>query len=166
MEKLKKAELKKLEKIISKYEGENGSLVSVLQEIQRELGYIPQQGFRLISEKTAVPQSQIYGVITFYDQFRLEPHGKYTIKICHGTACYLCGAKDITDSLSDELGIKVGETTDDRLFTIETVSCLGACGLAPVMMINDETFGRLTPRQAKRVIRVTKNKKQEDKNGR
>ncbi len=156
MERIKKADLKKLEKIISKYEGENGSLIPALQEIQRELGYIPQEGLRLISEKIAVPESQIYGVITFYARFRLKPQGKYTIKVCHGTACYLSGAKDITDSLSDELGIKVGETTDDRLFTLETVSCVGACGLAPVMMINDETFGRLTPRQARR---ITKKKK-------
>lgn len=156
MEKIKKTDLKKLEKIISKYEGENGSLIPALQEIQRELRYIPQEGLRLISEKMGIPESQIYGVITFYAQFRLKPHGKHTIKVCHGTACYLSGAKDITDSLADELGIKVGETTDDRLFTLETVSCVGACGLAPVMMIDEETYGRLTSRQARR---ITKKKK-------
>lgn len=158
MEKIKKADLKKVEKIVSKYEGENGSLIPALQEIQRELGYIPQEGLRFISEKTGIPESQIYGVITFYAQFRLKPHGKYTIRVCHGTACYLSGAKEITDSLADELSIKVGETTDDRLFTLETVSCLGACGLAPVMMINEETFGRLTSKQARRIVRNKKMK--------
>ncbi len=156
MEKTKKADLKKLEKITSKHEGENGSLIPALQEIQKELGYIPQEGLRLISEKTGIPESQIYGVITFYAQFRLKPHGKHTIKVCHGTACYLSGAKDITDSLADELGIKVGETTYDRLFTLETVSCVGACGLAPVMMIDEETFGRLTSRQVRRIIKKKK----------
>lgn len=158
MKDFKRSELQKLKKIISKYEEENGSLIPLLQEIQRELGYIPQEGLRLISEKTGIPESQIYGVITFYDQFRLKPHGKYIIKVCHGTACYLSGAKEITDSLCDELGISVGETTDDKLFTLETVSCLGACGLAPVMMINEETFGRLTTRQARRIIKKKKMK--------
>ncbi len=158
---MKNVWLEKLKKIILKYEGENGSLIPVLQEIQKELGYIPPDGMSLISKKTGIPVSQIYGVITFYDQLRLKPHGKCIIKVCHGTACYLSGAKDITDSLSDYLGIKVGETTDDKLFTLETVSCVGACGLAPVMMINDETHGRLTPRQAQKII---KEKKHKDKN--
>lgn len=142
-----------LEKLIEREKNDAGSLIPILQGAQNIYGHLSEEVLEKISEKLNVPLSQIYGVGTFYAQFKLEPHGKHVIKVCYGTACYVNGAEEITQTLAKKLNIKVGETTDDKLFTLETVSCLGACGLSPVMMINSETFGRLTPKQTREIIK-------------
>lgn len=135
----------KLDAILQKYQGAKGSLIPVLQEVQNAYGYLPKDVMENMAEKMDIPISQIYGVATFYSQFHLKPRGKNIIRVCQGTACHVRGAKAILQELEDELKIKAGGTTPDLLFTLETVACIGACGLAPVLMINDNTYGRLTP---------------------
>lgn len=135
----------KLDEILKKYQGVHGSLIPVLQEVQNSYGYLPKNIIERISEKMDIPSSQIYGVVTFYAQFHLKARGKNIIRVCQGTACHVRGAKAILQELEEELKIKAGETTEDLLFTLETVACIGACGLAPVLMINENTYGRLTP---------------------
>lgn len=135
----------KLDEILQKYQGAKGSLIPVLQEVQNAYGYLPKDVMENMAEKMDIPISQIYGVATFYSQFHLKPRGKNIIRVCQGTACHVRGAKAILQELEDELKIKAGGTTPDLLFTLETVACIGACGLAPVLMINDNTYGRLTP---------------------
>lgn len=151
----KKANFRKLDDILDKHKGEKGVLITILQEVQHAYGYLSEEILEHISNHTGVRLSQIYGVVTFYGQFRLHPCGRYMIKVCHGTACYVSGAAGISEDISKELGIEVGETTKDSLFSLETVSCLGACGLAPVMMVNEKTHGRLNPESATEVIRKT-----------
>ena len=153
---LEELDLTKLDKILDKYKDQVGALIPVLQETQKTYGYLTEEILEKIATDSDVPLSQVYGVCTFYSQFKLAPHGQYVIRMCHGTACYVNGAKGVTDSIADKLDINEGETTEDRLFTLETVACLGACGLAPVMMINDETFGRLSSQKALKIVRKIK----------
>lgn len=141
------------ESLFRQYEGKKGSLIPLLQGIQDIYGYIPRIAFEKISERTGIKLSDIYGVATFYAQFRLTPAGKYIIKVCHGTACHVQNANDLTDSLKEALKINDGETTHDGLFTLESVACLGCCSLAPVMMIGDETFGKLTGKEAVKIVK-------------
>jgi len=135
---------------------QNGSLIPLLQSAQDTYGYIPEKIIYYISELVNIPAADIYGVITFYSQFRLKPLGKNIIRICEGTACHVNGAKSILSVLQDELGISVDETTDDGIFSLQSVACLGCCSLAPVIMINDETFGNLTTDKIKKVIKKFK----------
>ena len=135
------------------YVGEEGKLIPALQKAQDSDGYITRETILEIHGSSGIPLSNIYGVATFYSQFRLDPVGKYVIRVCHGTACHVSGANDITKKLEDLLEIKTGETTEDMLFTLETVSCLGCCSLAPVIMINDDTYGNLKPGDMKKIIR-------------
>ena len=128
-------------------------MIPVLQETQDIYGYLPREAFERLSYKLNLNLSDMYGVATFYAQFRLEPVGRYIIKICHGTACHVQNAGTITEALEEALKIKDGETTSDGLFTLESVACLGCCSLAPVMMIGDDTFGKLTGKEAVRVIK-------------
>lgn len=134
-----------LQGILDKYAGVKGALIPVLQEAQNAYGYLPKDVIQFIAEKMAVPVSQIYGVVTFYAQFHLNPRGKNIIRVCQGTACHVRGAKHILKALEDTLQVKAGGTTPDLKFTLETVACIGACGLAPVLMVNDDTHGRLVP---------------------
>ncbi|MBM3317221.1 MAG: NADH-quinone oxidoreductase subunit NuoE [Candidatus Eisenbacteria bacterium] len=136
-----------------RYDGAPGELIPLLQSAQEHFGYIPRRAIRYISEATHIPESAIYGVITFYSQFRLQPMGKHVVRICAGTACHVSGSKLLIESVQDELGIEVGETTADGLFTLFTVACLGCCSLAPVMMVGEETHGRLTPASVRRILR-------------
>lgn len=145
--------LSRLREILDKHRNDTGFLIPVLQEAQDAYGYLSEDVLEAISTEMSVPLSQIYGVTTFYSQFRLHPHGREIIKVCHGTACYVSGAEGITRGIAEELGIKVGETTEDRLFTLESVACLGACGLSPVMMIGDETYGRLNSQRARETVK-------------
>jgi NADH:ubiquinone oxidoreductase subunit E len=132
--------------------GEEGRLIPLLQRAQETDGYITRE--RIARSTLSVdPASQIYGVTTFYAQFRLHPVGKNLIRVCHGTACHVSGANDITKAIEDTLGVCNGETTPDRLFTIETVSCLGCCSLAPVIMVNHTTHGNLTEKEVKKVLK-------------
>ncbi len=135
---------------------QEGSLITLLQSAQDSYGYVPEKVIHYISELVEIPSSEIYGVLTFYAQFRLKPMGKNLIRICEGTACHVNGAKTVLSVLQDELGISVDETTDDGLFTLQSVACLGCCSLAPVMMINQETHGNLTTEKIKKVIKSYK----------
>lgn len=136
--------LAQLDELLAKWQGVKGALIPVLQEAQNIYGYLPKEVIRHIGEKLSIPTSQIYGVVTFYAQFHLAPRGKNIIRVCMGTACHVRGAKAILTAIEDNLQVAVGKTTPDLKFTIESVACIGACGLAPVIMINDDTHGRLT----------------------
>ncbi|MBD3370954.1 NADH-quinone oxidoreductase subunit NuoE [Candidatus Fermentibacteria bacterium] len=136
-----------------RYDGQPGELIPLLQSAQDHFGYIPRRAISYIASVTGIPESEVYGVITFYSQFRLRPMGKYVIRACAGTACHVSGASSILDAIQDELGVESGETTEDGLFTLTSVACLGCCSLAPVVMVNDETFGRLTPASVRKVVK-------------
>jgi NADH-quinone oxidoreductase subunit E len=135
------------------YQGEGGVLIPALQQVQTEDGYISRERIAEIHQKTGIPLAHIYGVATFYAQFRLRPVGRHVIKVCHGTACHVAGANAISRTLEDHLGIGNGETTPDRLFTLETVACLGCCSLAPVVMINKQTHGNLKTTELRKLLR-------------
>lgn len=137
--------LAQLDAILDKYQGMKGALIPVLQEAQETYGYLSKEVITRIGEKMNIPTSQIYGVVTFYSQFHLNPRGRNIVRVCQGTACHVRGAKAILKALEDTLKITAGQTTPDLKFTLETVACIGACGLSPVMMVNDDTHGRLTP---------------------
>jgi NADH-quinone oxidoreductase subunit E len=136
---------------------QQGALIPLLQSAQDSYGYIPEKAIHYISEVVGIPAAEIYGVITFYSQFRLRPLGKNVIRICEGTACHVNGVKSIIQTIQNELGISVGETSEDGLFTIQSVACLGCCSLSPVIMINDETHGNLTIKKTKEVLKKYKN---------
>ncbi len=138
--------------VIDKYIDMHGALMPVLQEVQDAYGYIPEPCVHLIAERLNVYTSQIYGVLTFYAQFHLEPRGKYIVRVCMGTACHVKGAGRIADTLKERLGIGHAETTEDLKFTAEYVACIGACGMAPVIMVNDGTYGSMTVQKMDEVI--------------
>lgn len=148
-----KIDLRLLDPVIKKYKGKKGNLIPLLQGAQDIYGFIPREVFVKLSAETGIPLSDMYGVATFYAQFRLNPVGKHIIKVCHGTACHVQNAVEITESLEEALRIRDGETTEDRLFTLESVACLGCCSLAPVMMIGDQTYGKLTGNEAVKIIK-------------
>jgi len=145
-------QFEKLDEILKKYQGIKGALIPVLQDTQHAYGYLPREVIQNIAEKINIPVSQIYGVVTFYAQFHLKPRGKNIIRVCQGTACHVRGGKAILAAIEDILKIKAGGTTPDLMFTLETVACIGACGLAPVLMINDDTHGRLTPETTAEIL--------------
>ena len=130
-----------------------GSLITILQKTQEIYGYLPEEAICCISERTGIAESEIMGVATFYTQFRLTPVGKYLIMLCQGTACHVNSSELILQTIKDELGIDDGETTEDGLFTLKCVACLGCCSLSPVMMINDDTYGSLTPDKTKKILK-------------
>lgn len=142
-----------LEPLIRKYIGKKGNMIPLLQGTQELYGYLPRKAFEKISEETGLELSEMFGVATFYAQFRLNPVGKNIIKVCHGTACHVQNAKEISEAIEEALKIKDGETTEDRLFTLESVACLGCCSLAPVMMISDQTYGKLTGNESVKIIK-------------
>jgi NADH-quinone oxidoreductase subunit E len=135
------------------YVGQEGRLIPLLQQAQQADGYLTRERLVAIHRETGVPLSSIYGVATFYAQFRLTPVGKNLVRVCHGTACHVAGANDISEAVEKHLGIKNGETTPDRQFTIETVSCLGCCSLAPVVMVNNDTHANLTEKQVPKMLK-------------
>lgn len=141
------------------YRGEAGVLIPLLQKFQVEEGYISRERIAEIHRKTGVPLSRIFGVATFYAQFRLHPMGRNVVKVCHGTACHVANAEAISRALEDQLQIGDGETTPDREFTLETVACLGCCSLAPVVMVNKDTHGNLRPTDLRKVLRPYREKK-------
>ncbi len=149
-----------MDPLIEKYKTRKGNLIPLLQGTQEIYGYIPHEAFLKLNRETGLKLNEMYGVATFYAQFRLSPAGKHIIKMCHGTACHVQGVTAITDELSDLLNVKDGETTEDRIFTLETVACLGCCSLAPVMMIGEETYGKLTPKEASKIVKeIRRNEK-------
>ena len=133
-----------IEHIISKYKGKKGGLITLLQEIQAVYTYLPKAALLRVEEELNYNLSELYAVATFYAQFKLKPSGKYSIKVCKGTACHVQNANAVMNALSEHLQVKDGETTEDGKYTLEAVSCLGCCSLAPAIMIGEETFGKLT----------------------
>jgi len=144
------------DEVMKDYTGTESDLIPLLQKLQEAYGYLPKDIIIRLSEKTGIFVSQIMGVITFYSQFRTVPIGKNIVRICFGTACHVIGAANIADAICRELDIELGGTTEDKMFTVESVACLGCCSLAPVIMINNETHGRLTPDSARDAIREFK----------
>ena len=140
---LQEAAAAKIEAICDKYSGENTPLIMILSEIQREFGYVPLEVQEVVSKKTGISVAEIYGVVTFYSFFSLNPKGKYVIGCCLGTACYVKGAQQIIDQFCEILGIKPGETTEDGLFTIDELRCIGACAAAPAVTINGKIYARV-----------------------
>ena len=146
-------DLSLIDSLIAKYNGKKGNLIPILQGTQQTFGYIPSEAFIKIAKETGLKLSDMYGVATFYAQFRLLPVGKHIIKVCHGTACHVQNSNAITEAIQESLGILDGATTEDGLFTLESVACLGCCSLAPVMMIGDNTYAKLTGKEAVSIIK-------------
>ena len=128
-------------------------LIALLQQTQAAYGYLPRPAMMRLSERTGIPASRIYGVITFYGQFYIEPHGKHTITVCRGTACHVRGGKKVLQTVKSLLHIEDGETSEDMLFSLETVACLGVCALSPVMVLDGDYYGKLTPRRAELIVK-------------
>jgi len=145
-------DLSLLEPVFEKYSGQSASLISILQETQGIYGYLPLEALKAIADRTGNKKAKIYGIATFYSQFRLNPTGKYIILQCQGTACHVNGSEEVSAAICDELGIVPGGTSSDGMFTLEDVACLGCCSLAPVIMINGEAYGNLTPNSAREII--------------
>ena len=146
-----------LDRAIAEFGNEEKSLIAILQSAQEHYRYLPKEIFPYLAEKLNVSQAKIYGVVTFYENFSMEQKGKYVIKVCDGTACHVRHSVPVLNELKKQLGLKEGQkTTEDLLFTVETVSCLGACGLAPVMMVNETVYSAMTPDKVKEVIKSIK----------
>lgn len=144
---------------IEELKGQRGAQMPALQEAQRIYGYLPIEIMKRLSKELKLPLEELYSTATFYAQFTFVPKGEYTISVCMGTACYVKGAGDILDSFTTELKINSGETTVDRKFTLESCRCIGACGLAPVLTVNEEVYGRLSKKKADKVLVTYQNKK-------
>lgn len=137
--------LEKTKQIVEEHKDKKGALIPILHEIQSLYGYLPEEALHIVAKELKIGMSEIYGVTTFYSLFRLEPKGEHTIRVCMGTACYVKGAQNIVDKLNSVLNVPVGKTTEDGKFTLEIARCLGSCGLAPVMMIDNRVYGKVTP---------------------
>ena len=142
-----------LKKVIANHQGQKGAVIPVLHEAQDIYGYLPIEVQEMISEGLDVPLAEIYGIVTFYAQFSLNPKGRYQIGVCLGTACYVKGSGDILEKVKELLNIDVGECSADGKFSLDATRCIGACGLAPVMTINDDVYGRLTVDQAEDILK-------------
>ena len=142
----------KLKKIAKKYKNVEGGIISALHEVQDTYGYISSTAQKYLSKELNVPMSEIYGIITFYSRFSLVPKGKYNIQVCMGTACYVKGSEKVLNRFKEKLGIKEGETTSDGKFSIESVRCIGACGLAPAIVINEEVYGKMDEKKVDELI--------------
>lgn len=131
----------------------SSDIIPLLQRLQDEYGYLPRDVVLQVAERTRLPASRIFGVATFYAQFHLTPHGKHTVRICRGTACHVRGGTKVVDAVKRTLGIGDGQTTEDMEFSLETVACLGACALSPVMVVDGAYHGKMTPRRAEKILR-------------
>lgn len=141
-----------MQEIMNKYTVEKDNLIPILNEVQEKYGYIPKVAQLEISNYLKIPMAEIYGVVTFYSRFTLEPKGKYNISVCLGTACFVKGSQKILDRLKDRLGLEEGKTSSDGKFSIDTTRCVGACGIAPVFTVNDEVYGRATVKKLDEVL--------------
>lgn len=146
-----------LQEIIDRYRDTEGALIPVLHEAQELYGYLPENVQKKIAEGLNIPLSEVYGVVTFYTQFSLKPKGRFKISICMGTACYVKGAGQILEKFKEKLKLEVGECTNDGKFSLEACRCIGACGLAPVLTINEDVYGRLTPEDVQGILDKYKN---------
>jgi len=140
-----------IDKILDKYIETKGSLIMILHSIQEKFGYLPKEALEIVAEKLRISLSEIYGVVTFYSYFRLEPQGKHIIRLCMGTACYVKGAENLLTAL-EQMGLKEGKVSEDGFFSLDLVRCIGACSMAPALMIDEEVCGRLTPDKLKKLI--------------
>lgn len=147
-----KEQVAKLNHIIEKFKGKPGGLIPVLEEAQVALEYLPMSVQKKIASGLNLPLSRVYGVVTFYSFFTMTPRGKHTVRVCLGTACYVRGGKALIDTLEKQFGVKEGETTPDRMFTLESVRCLGACGLGPVIVVDEHVHGRVKPGKVKEIL--------------
>lgn len=138
---------------IKSYEGKPSELIQALHRVQSALGHVPKEAQAVVAARLGVPLSQVRGVISFYHFFRTTPVGKHTLRLCLGTACHVRGVEQILKAIHEELGVGLGETSADGVFTVEGVRCLGACGLAPVMMVDEEVYGKLDPKRTKQILR-------------
>lgn len=143
--------------ILSAYDAESSNLITLLQQVQGAYGYLPEPVLKLMAQETGIKEAKIFGVATFYSQFRMKPVGKYLIMLCQGTACHVNGSSKIEKAIQNVLDIDEGETTEDGLFTYINVACLGCCSLAPVMMINDQTYAKLTPKKVGVILNGLRN---------
>lgn len=150
---MQSTDLTLIDGVLGKYADVPRSLITVLQKTQDIYGYLPKEAIEKISDRMNIPESEIMGVGTFYTQFRFQPVGKYLIMLCQGTACHVNSSQLILETIKDELHINDGETTEDGLFSLKCVACLGCCSLSPVMMINDNTYGSLTPDKTKQILK-------------
>lgn len=149
---LSEAAVDQINQICDRYMNENTPLMMILSDIQKEYGYIPLEVQELVSERTGIPVAEIYGVVTFYSFFSLKPKGKYVIGCCLGTACYVKGAQQVIDKFSEILGVNPGETTDDGLFTIDALRCIGTCGIAPAVSINGKVYPKVEVNSVEKII--------------
>ena len=148
----KDAESREVLKILEKHEGTEGALLAILEEIQSEYGYLPEEALRTVAGKTGRSLVDIYGIATFYRSFSLKPRGKHLVSVCLGTACHVRGGGRILEDVCGRLGIQPGQTTKDRRFSVERVACFGSCALAPVVVLDEKVYGRLNPKKAGRLI--------------
>jgi NADH-quinone oxidoreductase subunit E len=142
-----------INEILEKFQGVKGNLIGILHEVQNRYSYLPEEELRYISKRTRVPITQIYSIVNFYNRFSLKPKGKNVICVCLGTACHVKGAGKVMDALQEKLNIKTGESTDDMRFSLEEVRCIGACSLAPAVVVNEETYGQVTPKQVPTLLK-------------
>jgi NADH:ubiquinone oxidoreductase 24 kD subunit len=149
---LSKCQKDKIAEICKEFGNKAGELINVLHKCQGEFGYLPEEVQREIAKGLNIPVSKVYGVVTFYSFFTMQPKGKYSISVCLGTACYVRGAENILDEIKKELKIEVGGVTEDGKFSLDCLRCVGACGLAPVMIINGKVYGRLEPEKVKEIL--------------
>lgn len=147
------SDLSLLKDVLEKYRDIPGSLISVLQKVQELYGFLPQDVLTHVAGELKIPPAKVFGVATFYTQFRFKPVGKYLILLCQGTACHVNSSQKIEQAINEELEIEDGETTKDGLFTLKNVACLGCCSLSPVMMINEDTYGNLTPDKTRKILK-------------
>jgi NADH:ubiquinone oxidoreductase subunit E len=145
----------RIDEVLASFVGEKSELIPVLQRVQGVLGYLPEEAMLRIARFVGVPECTVFGTATFYTQFKFKPVGRNIVKVCRGTGCYVKGATQLLDELEKELGIKDGETTPDMEYALETVACFGSCALAPVVVVNDRVYGRMTPSKVKDVLKNT-----------
>ncbi len=144
----------KLTEILSTHNWEKGTLILILQKIQRELGYVSEEAISEIAKRARISKNEVFGVASFYSQFHFAPRGKHTIKVCLGTACHVQGGPHILEAVKRELGIKTGETTEDCKFNLEGVACFGCCALSPVMVVDETVYSRMTTKKVKEILRL------------
>ena len=149
---LKEEEVTVIDHIISNYKNKEGALIPVLQEIQEKVGFLPVEAQRKVAKELDIPEKDVYGVVTFYSFFTMIPRGRNNIRVCMGTACFVKGAKRIVDKIEKELGIEPGQTTPDRNYSLQINRCLGACGIAPIVVVNDKVYRKVNPEKVMDVI--------------
>jgi NADP-reducing hydrogenase subunit HndA len=150
---LRQEDVNKIREICASFNNDPQELINVLHKCQEHFGYLPAEVQEVISDETTVPVAKIYGVVTFYSFFTMTPKGKHPISICMGTACYVRGAEKVLDEFKKELGLQVGQTTTDGKFSLSSLRCVGACGLAPVVLVGDKTYGRVAPDDVKNILK-------------